>query len=64
MKEETKKKKKDNEPGALFIPAGVLAGIGIGFFVGNVPGAMFLGLGVGFALFALCEIFKKKNEDE
>ncbi len=55
------KKKKDDEPGALFIPAGVLTGMGVGFFVGNIPGAMFLGLGIGFALFAVCEIFKKEK---
>lgn len=53
----------DDSPGALFIPAGVLTGMGIGFLIENIPGAMFTGLGIGFVLFAVTEIFKKKIKD-
>ncbi len=59
--EGTQNEKEKDSPGALFIPAGVLTGMGIGFLIGNVPGAMFTGLGLGFVFFAITEIFKKKN---
>jgi hypothetical protein len=39
--------------GALFIPAGVLTGMGIGFLVDNLVAGLFIGLGAGFALFAV-----------
>ncbi|GEM_PF-557672 len=57
-------KKEKDSPGALFIPAGVLTGMGVGFFVGNIPGAMFTGLGLGFVFFALYEIFINKKGDQ
>jgi hypothetical protein len=53
--------KEDDNPGSLFIPAGVLTGMGIGFFTGNLPGGMFTGLGIGFILFAVTEIIKKNK---
>ncbi len=56
-----KKKKEDDKPGALFIPAGVLTGMGVGFLIGNFPGAMFLGLGIGFFFFAISEMLIKKS---
>lgn len=59
---DTNKTKENDSPGALFIPAGVLTGMGIGFFLENIAGAMFTGLGIGFIFFALCEIFLKKNK--
>ncbi len=61
VKKEVKKKKEVDKPGALFIPAGVLGGMGIGFLIGNIPGAMFLGLGIGFFFFAIAEMFTKKS---
>ncbi len=60
MTENIKKCKKEDAPGALFIPAGVLTGMGVGFLIGNVPGALFTGLGIGFALFAVAEISRQK----
>jgi hypothetical protein len=39
--------------GALFIPAGVLTGMGIGFLIDNLVAGLFIGLGAGFALFAI-----------
>ena len=47
MTEETKKKK---YVGAIFIPAGLLIGMGIGFLVGNLIAGIFLGLGAGFLI--------------
>jgi len=53
------KKKMDN-PAGLFIPAGVLSGMGIGFLIDNIPAGLFLGLGAGFIAFAVVSIVKKK----
>ncbi len=54
--------REDNDsPGALFIPAGVLGGIGFGFLFSNLVAGLFIGLGAGFTLFALHEIFIKKR---
>ena len=53
-------KRKDSSPGALFIPAGILLGFGIGFLYNAIPAGMFIGLGAGFVGFAFYEIFKKK----
>lgn len=53
------KKDSSKDNAALFIPAGILLGFGIGFWVNNVPAGMFAGLGIGFLLFALVAVFKK-----
>jgi hypothetical protein len=42
-----------NKRAGLFIPAGVLLGLGFGFLFKNVPAWLFLGLGIGFLVFAL-----------
>lgn len=46
--------------GALFIPAGLLIGIGVGFLVGNIPAGTLIGLGSGFLLFAIFSLLNKK----
>lgn len=50
----------DKNMGALFIPAGILIGVGIGFLTGNLPAWMFIGLGTGFLGFAITYLVKKK----
>lgn len=60
-KQKKAKKHKKDSPGGLFIPAGVLTGIGVGFLTGNVPAGLFIGLGAGFILFAITEIIMKKK---
>lgn len=52
------KEKKDN--GGLFIPAGVMIGMGLGFLLNNLVAWMFIGLGVGFLAFAIYSIVTKK----
>ncbi len=52
----------DDSPGALFIPAGVLGGMGFGLLFGNFVAGLFIGLGIGFTLFALHEIFIKNKK--
>ncbi len=38
---------------ALFIPAGLFIGIGVGFAIDELVPSLFIGLGVGFLIFAL-----------
>jgi len=54
------KKQKTRDSSRLFIPAGLLTGMGIGFLVNNVPAGLFIGLGVGFALMAITILLSKK----
>jgi len=49
------KDREKNEKAGLFIPAGLLLGLGFGFLFKNVPAFLFLGLGVGFLFFALAK---------
>ena len=67
LKEEIKKEvvekikkeiREEDSPGGLFIPAGVLAGMGFGFLYNELVSGLFIGLGVGFALFAIYEIIR------
>ncbi len=60
IKEEIKKD--DDSPGGLFIPAGVLAGIGFGFLFNELVAGLFIGLGTGFALFAAYEIIRENKK--
>ncbi len=58
-----KKENKENkyeEGGALFIPGGVLLGLGVGFLMGNIPAGLFIGLGAGFFCFAIAMILGRK----
>jgi hypothetical protein len=56
------KKEKKDEPEALFIPAGVLTGMGFGFLFGNLVAGIFLGLGFGFFIFAIISLMKSKKK--
>lgn len=51
---------KDN-PGALFVPAGIIGGMGVGFLIDNVAAGMFIGLGLGFVAFAVTSIVYKNK---
>ena len=54
VKEPRKKSRKGAS--ALFIPAGLLIGMGIGFATDNLVADMFTGLGAGMLIFALVMI--------
>jgi len=54
------KKTKKEDPEALFIPAGILTGMGFGFLYGNLVAGLFIGLGIGFLLFAIIAVYKNK----
>jgi F0F1-type ATP synthase assembly protein I len=62
MAKNKKEAKKDkNEAAALFIPAGLFIGFGIGFLLDNLIPWMFMGLGVGFIAFAISLLCCKKK---
>jgi len=50
--------KKENKS-ALFIPAGILLGMGMGFVFNNLPAWMFIGLGAGMVVFAILNVIEK-----
>jgi len=54
-----KGKKWKKEKGAIFIPAGLFLGFGIGFAVNNIPAGLFIGFGVGFTTYAISLFFEK-----
>jgi hypothetical protein len=55
-----KKKHRKDDHGVLFIPAGVLMGIGFGFLYEQLVAGLFIGLGFGFTLFTLSILMQKK----
>lgn len=57
MAEEKESRKKN---AGLFIPGGLLLGMGIGFAIDQLVAGMFIGLGVGFLLFGAVMIFMKE----
>lgn len=54
-----KEKKSQENKSALFIPAGLLLGIGCGFMFNNVVAGLFIGLGAGMVVFAVLTFMKK-----
>jgi len=59
VKKGVKAAKKEDSTG-IFIPAGLLIGIGIGFLVDQIPAGTLIGLGVGFLLMAIVKMIKKE----
>ena len=57
-----KKDKDKKNPAALFIPAGALIGLGIGFIYGGtgIAAGVLIGLGVGSAIMAVLALLKKR----
>ncbi len=58
---EKQKNKKQKDKGVWFIPAGALLGMGFGIFIHNFAAGLFFGLGLGFLVFAIINLLKKKN---
>ena len=56
MTNETENNKKKWEAGGLFIPAGLLIGMGIGMVLGNLVEGLFIGLGSGFVAMAIVRL--------
>jgi len=68
MKKKTKKTLKSihkhhhshHGPAGVFVPAGLLIGMGVGFVNGNIPAGLFIGLGIGLAIMAIIQLLGKK----
>ncbi len=58
-KKSNSKKSKKNDAAGIFVPAGLLIGMGVGFLLGNLVAWLFLGLGLGFLTMALIKLKKK-----
>jgi len=54
------KTKRAGDSSGVFVPAGLLIGLGTGLLIGEVAGLTILGLGVGLGLMALFQHFRKK----
>jgi len=54
----SKEKRKEDNAG-IFVPAGVLIGLGIGMAFNQTAAGVLIGLGCGFLLMALVKLFKK-----
>jgi hypothetical protein len=54
-----KKKKKEDSAG-IFVPAGLLLGMGFGFLYGQLVAGLFIGLGLGFLVMAVVKVREKK----
>lgn len=52
--------KSDDNPAGLFIPAGVIIGMGVGLLRDDVAPWMFIGLGIGFLFMAFSMLDRKK----
>lgn len=50
--------KKREDPSGLFVVAGLFLGFAWGFWTQNIPVGLFLGLGLGFLMFAIVKIWK------
>jgi len=55
-------KKRKEAPEVYFIPAGILVGLGIGFFVDEIVGGLLLGLGLGFLAVAIIRLMKNSGK--
>ena len=53
MAEGDKKESRAKTIGGLLIPAALLIGLGVGWWLGHMIPGVLIGLGVGFLLFAL-----------
>ncbi len=56
------KNKEDSNPGAIFVPAGIIGGMGVGIALGNTAAGLFIGMGIGFALMAITMLATKQNK--
>jgi polyferredoxin len=62
MKKRIVEKRRKEESGALFIPAGIFLGLGFGFLYNDLVAGLFIGMGVGFILFAITALLKRRRQ--
>lgn len=56
MSDENDKSKKGWEISGVFVPAGLLIGMGVGWALGYMVQGLLIGLGVGFLLMAVAQM--------
>jgi len=56
----TKKVKKKEDKEGIFIPAGLLAGIGLGMLTEQVAAGALIGLACGFIVYGVIKLVRKK----
>ena len=56
MSDENAQPKKGWEVSGVFIPAGLLIGMGVGFLIGHLVPGLFIGLGAGFLIMAIVHL--------
>jgi hypothetical protein len=56
-----KKDKKMDDVSGLFIPAGVLIGVGVGMAVNQTAAGTLIGLGLGFLAMAIFKLLKMQK---
>jgi len=54
-------KKKDKSVAGLLIPGGLLIGMGVGFIIDQLVGAMFIGLGIGMVAAFIAFLAERKK---
>lgn len=52
---------KKNSPNGVFVPAGLLIGMGVGFLTGQFLAGLFIGLGAGLLVMTVAEILINKK---
>jgi hypothetical protein len=52
-------KNKEEDYAGLFVPAGLLIGMGMGFAFGNLVAGLFIGMGGGFLVMAIVKYLEK-----
>lgn len=57
-------KGKRNSAGGLFVPGGLLLGMGVGFLTDQLVAGMFIGLGAGFILLAITMFIMPPDKEE
>lgn len=50
---------KKHDSAALFIPAGVILGVGVGLLLNQVAAGAMIGLGLGFLSYAIISVMKR-----
>jgi hypothetical protein len=50
--------------GGIFIPGGLLFGMGVGFLINNIAAGIFLGLGIGFILFGISAVMHERKGNQ
>lgn len=55
---------KKNSPSGVFVPAGLLIGMGVGFLTDQLIAGLFIGLGSGMLLMIVVEMFSKSKDEK